>query len=47
MEYKSFNNSEEELLFFVRTYFNESSTWSIQYESDESEEGEDEEHRKI
>lgn len=46
MEYQSFDNSEQELLYFVRSFSNKTWEWSIQYESDESEENEDEEHRK-
>ena len=46
MEYQSFDNSEQELLYFVRSFSNKTWEWSIQYENDESEENEDEEHRK-
>lgn len=45
MEYQSFDNSEQELLYFVRSFSNKTWEWSIQYENDESEENEDEEHR--
>lgn len=45
MEYQSFENSEEELLYFVRSFYNKTWVWSNQYASDPSEGSEDEEHR--
>lgn len=47
MNHQSFNNSEEELLYFVKLFQNESMIWSEQYGYDSSYEGEDEEHRKL
>lgn len=47
MEYQSFDNSEDELLYFVRSLNNKTWTWAHQYQSDESEASEDEEHRTI
>lgn len=46
LEYKSFANSEEELLFFVNQFYNNTWKWTPQYDEDDDEEGEDEEHRK-
>lgn len=45
MEYQSFASSEEELLYFVRSFSNSTWKWANQYESNESGESEDEEHR--
>lgn len=47
MEYQSFENSEEELLYFVRSFYNETWKWSDQYSADLIHDGTDEEHRKI
>lgn len=46
MEYKTFNNSEDELLYFVNSFYNSSWTWSNQYGEDSSQDSGDEEHRK-
>lgn len=46
MEYQSFESSEEELLYFVRSFHNETWKWSDQYGADLTHEGTDEEHRK-
>lgn len=47
MEYQSFENSVEELLYFVRSFHNETWKWSDQYGADLTHEGTDEEHRKL
>lgn len=48
MEYQSFNNSEDELLFFVKSFYNETWVWSPQYADNDESEGSDEsdENRK-
>lgn len=38
MEYQSFKNSEEELRYFVRSFYNSTWKWSDQYERDPDEE---------
>lgn len=45
MEYQSFNNSEEELLYFVRSFSNTTWKWTNQYEADLLQDDQDEEHR--
>lgn len=47
MEYQSFENSEEELIYFVRSFHNETWQWSDQYGADITHDGTDEEHRKF
>lgn len=47
MEYQSFENSEEELLYFVRSFYNETWRWSDQYGADLTHDSTDEEHRKF
>lgn len=46
MEYKTFNNSEDELLYFVNSFYDPSWKWSNQYGEDSSQDTGDEEHRK-
>lgn len=45
MEYQSFDSSEEELLYFVRSFSNATWKWTNQYEADLLQDDQDEEHR--
>lgn len=45
MEYQSFDNSEEELLYFVRSFYNKTWDWKVQYKDDKQKDA-DEEQRK-
>lgn len=46
MEYQSFSNSEEELLYFLNSFYNSTWNWNQQYEAELRQPDEDEEHRK-
>lgn len=46
MEYHSFNNSEDELLYFLKSFYNSTWKWSEQYEAEVQRDDEDEEHRE-
>lgn len=37
MEFQSFENSEEELRYFIRSFYNKTWKWSDQYERDPDE----------
>lgn len=45
MEYQSFDNSEEELLYFVKSFYNKTWDWKVQYKDDISQKDADEEQR--
>lgn len=47
MEYQSFDNSEEELLYFVKSFYNKTWDWKVQYKDDVSLRDADEEQRAL
>lgn len=47
MEYQSFDNSEEELLYFVKSFYNKTWDWKVQYKDDMQKDADEEQRRQM